>query len=807
MTGRTHIPMPPLLSAQSGSILDRLLGLHQLSWSDPSASIGLEYALPAWLWALIVIGVVLFGGLTYRRLLGPRMARILLALLRSATILIIALLLAGPTLILPRETIEQDWLLIMLDRSASMQTQDVVDEATGNAISRDEDLRQALQAQAQAFDDQSLGKDRQVVWLGFDGSSYRIDSPIHTESLKKPDARATLIRTSIEQALRLPAGKPISGIVLITDGRTPQDTGPELTRQLQQLGVPIFTVPVGAAHPPVDLAISQADGPQRAFVGDTAPVSVSIDQLGGEPIDPSQIHVSLINIADGQLLDEANLSEALPGEPLKLAGKSEAVGTSRWQVRVQQLSPDGRTPVRELVMDNNVRTVEIEVIDRPIRVLYVEGYPRWEYRYLKNLLIREKSISASPYLISADRAFAQEGDVPITRLPSTAEEWDAYDVIIIGDVPASYFSVEQFTLLRDHVSIGGAGLMWIGGEANTPRRYAGTPLADLLPMRRPDDVARFGTPLSTFKIKPDSLARSLNVLDLRSLNRSTTGTDVWSVDLPPVRWVQNPGKLKPTAEVLAEAASLTDSEQHVPVVMRLRYGAGQSLYIGTDESWRWRYGRGEWYFEQYWVPLVRMLGRARIQADSQQAQLNISHRTVKALQPVVVELELTDASLINRGMPRIDVTVRSASDPTGPAADQLTLLPVEQNGSSTPGSARRAAYRAVWRPSAVGELLISVTDPVLADLGLVQTLRVTSPDDETANPRTDHARLQLLAEQTNGSVVALDELDRLIELAPNRARITATDIREPIWDSALSLIVLGVLLTLEWVFRRMIRLA
>jgi hypothetical protein len=326
-------------------------------------------------------------------------------------------------------------------------------------------------------------------------------------------------------------------------------------------------------------------------------------------------------------------------------------------------------------------------------------------------------------------------------------------------------------------------------------------------MRDPSAVARFGASLDLFTLEPTRLARSMNVLQLRGIGDDATDDDGWPDNLPALRWVQGSGPLKPTAEVLAEAVMTDNSESRVPALVLMRYGAGQSLFIGTDEAWRWRYGRGEWYFEQYWVPLIRMLGRARIQADSDRVRFNVSHRAVSVQQSVVVELELSDASLINRGLPRIDVTVRSSSDPAGAPVDTLTLLPVAENENVSSGTVRRASYRAVWRPTTAGELLLSVTDPALAELGLVQALRVSSADDELADARSDHARLRALAEQTSGAVVGLNDLDRLAELVPNRARITETDIREPLWASALSMIVLISLFALEWAVRRVIRLA
>lgn len=800
-------PVMVPLAQQGGSLIDRLLGLRELHWSDPSAGLGFEHVLPAWVWAMIVVAALLLAGLSYRRLLGPRTLRMMLAFVRSVTLVTIALLLAGPTLVLPQESVEQDWLMVLIDRSASMRVRDVIDAETGQPVSRDQSVRDALRKQGDVFSDEGLGRDRRVAWLGFGASAYPIGSPLAEPGLGDPDAQVTAIRTAIEQALRLPADKPISGVVLITDGQTPQDTGRALTQRLRQQGIAVFPVPVGAERPPLDLAIGQADSPQRAFINDTAPVSVTIDQLGGPALDPAHISVSLIDEADGRVLDEKTLDLAEPGQPLKLTGKSSQVGTARWRIRVEHKPPAGEAPLRELVTENNTRLIEVEVIDRPIRVLYIEGYPRWEFRYLRNLLIREKSISSSIYLLSADRAFAQEGDIPITRPPADAKEMQVYDVVIIGDVPAEFFNARQFTLLRDHVSAGGAGLIWIGGGVSTPRDYAGTPLADLLPMRRPAEVTSAGVATSLFDFQPTALARTLNVMQLAGIDRGSQRQSSWPDDLPPLRWAQDLGPLKPTADVLAEVSRVNSGEPPIPAVVRLRYGAGQSLYVGTDEAWRWRYGRGELYFEQYWVQLIRMLGRSRIQTDAGRARFSVSKRAVQAQQAVVVELELNDQSLTARGLMRIAVAVRRASNPAGTPVDTLELLLVSDPGEGRPGAPVRTRYRAVWRPGVAGVMILTVSDPALADLGLVRTVRVEAPDDEMLNPRTDHERLRVLAEQTGGTVVPLDELDRLLRLVPNRARITPTDIREPLWASAMSLIVLLMLLWGEWALRRAIRLA
>ncbi|MEX0744871.1 MAG: hypothetical protein WD118_04650, partial [Phycisphaeraceae bacterium] len=199
--------------------------------------------------------------------------------------------------------------------------------------------------------------------------------------------------------------------------------------------------------------------------------------------------------------------------------------------------------------------------------------------------------------------------------------------------------------------------------------------------------------------------------------------------------------------------------------------------------------------------LVRMLGRERVQQTDDRAQLTVSSRRAQLDQSVVVELHLDDPALLQRELPGVTVTVHDLADAEN-VMDQLELRPIDEGRSS----AGRRTYRATWRPSRAGPMELRVTDPAVADLELAQAVEVIAPDDEMRRPEPDHARLAELAEQTGGAVVALDELDRLTELVPNRARRTAEDVRDPLWHSPLALGLIVLLLTAEWVLRKTIRL-
>lgn len=794
------------------SWIDRLLGLTGVSWADPRAALGWRWPLPLWAWVAVFLVAGAISWWSYRKLLGALWARVILAVLRAMVVIAIAALLVGPMLVIAREQIESDWLLVLVDRSASMTIRDM--PGPGDApLTRAQALDAALRQHPALFTPEGAGNERRVLWLGFGQGTFEIDSPapltpgssIATDA-PAPDGSATMIRTAIDQALQRAAGHPIAGIVLMTDGRTAQATDGDFVRRLRQQAVSVFTVPLGQPGSTIDIAVAQTESPDRAFIRDAVPVTVWLDRTPADAtIDPSRVLVKLIDKATGKTLDQRPASDAELREPIRLSTQPTVAGTVTWRVEVTL--DDASAASRELVMENNSREFALELIDRPLGVLYVEGYPRWEYRYLKNMLIREDSVKSSMLLLSADRAFAQEGQLPIARLPMSPEELRPYDVIILGDVPPGYLTTEQMALFRDHVALRGAGLFWIGGGNDTPRSYDGTPLAPLLPMRNPAAVTRLDPALGPVVFTPSPAAAALGVMRLRSAQPGTDDNEaLWPRDLSPLFWMQDIGPLRRGAEILATA---TVGNRTLPVIVRQRYGAGQSLYIATDDTWRWRYGRGELYYEQFWIQLVRMLGRSRLENSDRRATLSVSSRRVDVDQPVVVELRLTDELLARRSLPQVSIAITPTDAPAGTtAAERITLLPVAPAGAAATveGFTGDALFRALWKPTIPGRFTLQISEAALADVELAQNLEVLRPDDELRRPSPDHDRLAALAKETGGAVVPLDQLADLPALIPNRAVRTPDDIRQPLWNSYAALIAVVLLLTLEWVGRKLIRL-
>jgi hypothetical protein len=488
--------------------------------------------------------------------------------------------------------------------------------------------------------------------------------------------------------------------------------------------------------------------------------------------------------ADGAVTDEA-----AGGAWVTLTTTPTEAGSRDLEVRLVGVVADTDEA------DNTARA-PVEVVDRPIRVLYIDGHPRWEHRYVKNLLIREASIDSSVLLLASGRRYAQEGDTLIARLPVSLEEWAEFDVVILGDLSPALFGDEQLAQLTEHVARRGAGVLWMGGPGVTPQAWFDSPAADLLPMRS-GPVLLWDQPV-TMRATPE--AARLGVLSTddegRAWNERLSDPDAgWTI----LRWAQRfePARLKPGVSVLAEAVEVGGSGVDVPgsgtpLVMTMRFGSGRTAFVGTDEIWRWRYGRGETLPERFWIPLVRMLARGRVAAALGPGVLTVNPERPEPGSPALIELEVFDQAVIDRLPERLTARVVRAD-----GREARVILRGE--GTTRAG---------VWTPDAPGSVRVELAAPPAELNALSATAIVIEPGDERRNLNTDHPLLARLAERTGGRLVAWDETDRLAEMVPNRSRIHAgTPIIETLWDRWVVLITLLALLSLEWVARRLTRLA
>ncbi|MEM1165647.1 MAG: hypothetical protein AAGI30_05085 [Planctomycetota bacterium] len=780
-------------------LISWLLGSPALDASDPSVGVGFARPIEAWAWAVIAMIALGVSVWSYSRLVGSRPVRATLAGVRTLTIVWLVLLLAGPQLLQRQESVERDWVLALVDRSASLGIRDEL--AAGERVTRDRALRGALDEQAVALE--SIAADRELVWLGFDASAYPLESERGeaTPELDAPEGRVTALGRALDGALSRAAARPLAGVVVFTDGRSVDEPTRAALRRLRDDRIPVYAVPLGGQARAVDLALGGADWPRASALGDVVPVRARVERrtAGDEPISA---RVRLVDVDTGEELESRAID--LAGDEVAtevtLAHQPADAGDRRWRVEV--VSSGGP----DLAPDNDQIDVAIRVVDEPIRVLYLDGYPRWEQRYLRNLLLREGTIVSSALMLAPEREFQQEGNIELSTLPVSPEEWAEFDVVVIGDMTPSVLGEQQIAALAEHVSTRGGGLLWIAGPRHTPARWDGTSLEPLLPVAS-------GEPESwreAITLRPTPLAERAGVLRVADISAESAAlaegvAPGWPDELadPFVGWsrlrqAHRPAlsHLKPAAEPLALATGV-DSGETAPVILTMRYGAGRVTYVATDEIWRYRYGRGEIWYERFWLQLIRQLARPGLAAAGRPAVVEVSPARGVVGEPVRIELRVTDAALgEDQGAERL-VRLRPVTEDGAGPSTEITLR------AETEGAAR---FSAVWAGNRVGSYIVEAIDPDLIGLGVESSFQLTEPAGELARPEPDHALLEsLVAQSVGGRVLGLDQLQELEHL-PNRSRRLVDERVEPLWDTPLALLGVLVLLVVEWVGRRVIRL-
>lgn len=830
--------------------LNWLLRLDALKPADPGVQWSLLYTLPPWVWALVITASFIAAQWTYRRLEGPKPARLFLGLTRALLLILLVFLLLGPRLIRPSETVEKDWVLVLVDRSASLAIADAPADASSTSTSssprtRDDQLRAALLAASPTL--QTLARERVVLFMGFDAGAYELKptaaasaaatstTPTLPINLTAPVGNRSSLGSALDAALARAAARPVAGVIILSDGRSTDQLSRATLRKLASDRIPVFSFPLGSALPQTDYLIRQVIAPPSAFLSDIVPVQVALQRTGATSAT-AEVKLRLIDSATNATLDEKTVRFAPgstnPDQPVTLSARPDTPGPRAWTVRLEPAGPD-------LLPQNNEARLALALVDRPLRVLYIDGYPRWEYRFLKNILAREKSVSFASTLLAVGRRYLQEGDEDLDAIPSTAQEWAKWDVVMLGDVRPDVFTDQQLAQLKDRVARGGAGLLWIAGEGAVPTAWRTTPLGDLLPMSFSQGEASIRSFARDVLLRPTPLADALGIMRLEDSPANPNSaadsaaaalaqaSPFWPQALSDpantwarLRWVQNiePSTLKPAVETLAVAQTIEIGEAErprpSPAVLTMRFGAGRIIYVATDEIWRWRYGRGDQYPERFYLQLLRLLGRESVSRSGKPAVLAISPERIDLGQPARVSAEIVDQVLVENPPASLTVRITRAQSPT--AADEpvepitLNLRPEWQGAASTN---QRLAYVATFVAPATGRYTATLTDALLSTTPTTPTDPITAEaevllaDDEQRQPETDHPLLAQLSTATGGSVLSESDLKNLDRLLPRRElRTTGIAQEHTLWDTPAALLLILVLLTVEWVGRRLIRL-
>lgn len=773
---------------------------------------------PLWVVALIVVpGVLLVAWWSYGGLqrLEPR-ARLLLSVLRGLAVAFVCFLLFQPAWETTTYRKTQNQVHVLVDDSASMTRQDSYPDAdqerrlaeaagtTDLAARTRAQLVDAVLARTGGLLEQLRG--HHEVRL------FRVQrKPLPIRDLGELTARGS--RTQLGDALDLhlaaAAGSNLDAVVLVSDGRNNAGLDPvEAAAKYAVRGIPVHTVGVGDPEPPKNAWIVGPPGPKEALRQEVVAFDVTVRAEG---LEGRTAIVELHGAREGEperrlVAQSVPLPRAGEAAPVRLNCAFEEAGDWTLRFQVAQLPQESQH-------DDNSDIRFLRVSDERIRVLYVEDRPRWEYRYVKNGLIRvDPSIQVQVVLFDANPKFVQEHSdelPPLRDIPRTEKELLQYHVVLLGDVPPERIAPTEerirdwLEMLVRFVEFGG-GVGFLYGDQAMPERYRNTPLQDLLPVVLEDPVW-----LSNPRNAPDRSVPFRPLVDgsppheiLLLLRDQEMNRRLWEEGLPGLRVFHPVLRAKPGTTTLLRHPRLENRYGKRPIAVVGPHPRGHTFFIATDETWIWRDPYGETYQDAFWRNVVRHLARGRLERRNDLLELTVDKVVLETGDKVRVMLRVHDEELQPAAAAEQSVFLR---DEAG-AIERRTLR-------ATPGEP--GLFQGTFTmadPGAFSFLVFANQNPADA-VQAREDVIVRIPDKELADSSLDADTLRRIAEASSsedarGTFTFLADAERIAaEFAGRRAFENREETRTTtIWDRLWSLLVLVALLGAEWILRKRARL-
>jgi len=626
-----------------------------------------------------------------------------------------------------------------------------------------------------------------------------------------PVGDSSQLGAGVASVLKTFRGGSLNALVMFTDGVTTKGEDlPSVSRSAARAGVPLYFIGVGDAAEPPDLILSDLRAEEVVHVNDRLVFEARVASKG--PGMPDSVPVVLTELKDGKKVEVARETVRLDpaGKPVRVrfVHQPKEAGEKTFVVELP-VQADESEP------GNNRLEHQVYVAEaKRLRVLLVEGYPRYDYRYIKALFEREsdavrgnKSIDLAAYLVSAHPDHPKQDRSSINRFP-TPEELKKFDVVILGDVDPKHLPRSEAVLnsLAKFVKEHGGGLLLLAGEKANPYAYRDTPLADVMPVVCDGPPPPPTTETIKEPFSPKLTAAGLSSPVFRFSTDETENGDIWS-RLPPLYWYAKGYRRKLSAEVLAvhrdrpaepQPGAAARDENH-PLVLQQFVGAGRVMFIGFDDTWRWRFRQDEVRFNQFWIQTVRSLARGRVG----RVEIRTDRKTYRRDETVRVTVRFPDDAPPPEGPIRVTVDRTPPKLAGGPPADADT-----QTIQLAPREGTRATFEALVTRTPEGDYTFTLASPTSVRSRPKAEARILPPPGELDQIHLNEPDLQRAARESRGLYYPIDRADRLPEELPSGPRVALDQPCEPLslWNHpALFALFLG-LLTAEWVMRKKWRL-
>lgn len=766
----------------------------------------LRHPWPGWLVFLLVAGGAFFALYSYRDEQGLSFRlRLCLGTLRAILYAILILLLFEPAYAVEMTVKLRRTLLVLLDVSESMSIKDprnrpeeveeinlisgkarYEDLARGAAeppgrppatISRLDLAKGILQhPELQLFE--RLSEDYQVLYFCFGDRLEALSGEGSTfaETLRglSPTAKATALGNSIEDAVSRYGGQTVAGVVLLTDGASNEgrDTV-EVARRMKGQGIPLYPIALGLPRPP-DVRLDDLIVQDVVLLNEEVSVRVQFQATG-----IARQKTELILRLDGE--EKARTTVELSGSPQveEIPLVPDKAGSFRLEVSVQPL------PL-EIESDNNSASQTIRVIDEKIHVLYLEGKPRWEYRYLRQVLLRDPRLEVKFIMAEGDQDLAKHDAHYLTKFPEDSAQAFQFDLIILGDVRLGpHLQPGDLDRIEDLVRKRGGSFLMICGHRHAPTDYHGTAIEKILPVHLRAGSLQPIEPTVHPVLTRDGQKSSMMRLEPSEEPNQALWRLVKPLDqLPPL---SGP---KPGAWVLASLSHLPERDVPYPLIAWHRYGTGKVLFVGTDQLWRLRFMRGDQYHARFWRQAIQFLTLSRLLGENKQVSIQSDRREYRTGETARLYAHLLNE--LYEPLEKPEYTVFLERTETAETEKTIKLEPLP----GMPG-----LYQGLCVLHREGRYAIR-TPPEDRESSHTAEFDVVNQPLEQMQPAMQQDTLKKMAELSGGKYITIRDLPALHKALGGEKRTTLLRKEKELWDSPFVFLVLLFCAGLEWLLRR-----
>ncbi len=618
----------------------------------------------------------------------------------------------------------------------------------------------------------------------------------------------------------------LAGVVIMTDGQSNggSDAGAAIA-SARRSEVSIYPVGLGSSDAPTNIRVVDLDAPRRVYPGDKFAITAVLQGSGSKPME---VDVELLDGLDSDSGSDARQADGkikMPGDVIDtqkvkisndgtLTGirfelEPESVGRRRLAIRV--IAPPEDRNDRD-----DARDARYEVVSRKLRVLAIAGGPTREYRFVRNLLFRDKSVELDAWLQTGQPGMSQDADRLLMAFPSTAEELFEYDVIVMFDPNWTAIPAEQLELLDRWLAQQAGGLILVAGPVYHPQW-----------IRRQTDprVSRirgfFPVNLSTQSpLLSGGRQGGENAWPLAFTPEARRAEFFWIAETPEASfdvWDSFDGvydyvdakSAKPGAKVYSHFSDpTTEIGGSLPVYQASQfYGAGRIYFQGSGEMWRLR-GESDAYFDSYYTKLIRWVSEGRLLRDSNRGILLVDTSRAGVGDTITVRAVLSNEQFEPLDVPEVRAKLLA---PSG-RIDDLRLLPLK-------GEPKAGTYggRFVVREAGSYEIRLTLGDALDEEV-LRQSVQVRLPTIELERPRRNDAELTQFASVTGGEYIPINDdiTDQMIAESllsklkpqPQTTILPGTpDIDFSRRRNAVLMWLIATMLSMEWITRRLHRLA